>query len=199
MNENIPQYGDILYLVNILNEECEEYKIIEVTQKQQPNHGKLFYRCRITRTESWLSDMTHYLDYYLDDNGYFIDFLGAMIPIPVMDKVQKARYRLGAYKKKQKAAFKNCNGMRRMRYLTDLFSLQREILGFDTPEDEIDTKNTSALRYYYCYQTDDTFDLFYLYDEIFDLAKKIVREIFPCDENDIYYNNEQISKFCNII
>ena len=121
MNENIPQYGDILYLVNILNEECEEYKIIEVTQKQQPNHGKLFYRCRIMRTESWLSDMTHYLDYYPDDNGYFIDFLGAMIPIPVMDKVQKARYRLGAYKKKQKAAFKNCNGMRRMRYLTDLF------------------------------------------------------------------------------
>lgn len=32
VNENIPQYGDILYLVNILNEECEEYKIIEVTQ-----------------------------------------------------------------------------------------------------------------------------------------------------------------------
>lgn len=106
MNENIPQYGDILYLVNILNEECEEYKIIEVTQKQQPNHGKLFYRCRIMRTESWLSDMTHYLDYYPDDNGYFIDFLGAMIPIPIMDKVQKARYRLGAYKRKQKAAFK---------------------------------------------------------------------------------------------
>ena len=98
MNENIPQYGDILYLVNILNEECEEYKIIEVTQKQQPNHGKLFYRCRIIRTESWLSDMTHYLDYYLDDGGYFIDFLGTMIPVPVMDKVQKARYRLGAYK-----------------------------------------------------------------------------------------------------
>ena len=199
MNENIPQYGDILYLVNILNEECEEYKIIEVTQKQQPNHGKLFYRCRITRTESWLSDMMHYLDYYLDDNGYFIDFLGAMIPIPVMDKVQKARYRLGAYKKKQKAAFKNCNGMRRMRYLTALFSLQREILGFDTPEDETDTKNISDLRYYYCYQPNDTFDLFYLYGEIIDLAKKIVREIFPCDENDIYYNNEQISKFCNII
>lgn len=41
------------------------------------------------RTESWLSDMTHYLDYYPDDNGYFIDFLGAMIPIPIMDKVQR--------------------------------------------------------------------------------------------------------------
>ena len=78
--------------------------------------------------------------------------------------------------------------MRRMRYLTDLFSLQREILGFDTPEDETDTKNISDLRYYYCYQPNDTFDLFYLHAEIIDLAKKIVREIFPCDENDIYYN-----------
>ena len=91
---NIPQYGDKLYLVNILNEEREEYKIIEVTQKQQANHGKLFYRCRIMRTEAGFFDEPDFLDYYPDDGDYFIDFLGTMIPVPVTDNARKAQYRL---------------------------------------------------------------------------------------------------------
>lgn len=199
MSGNIPQYGDMLYLVNIMTEECEEYKIIEVTQKQQANHGKSFYRCRIMRSEAGFSDMTYYLDYYPDDKGYFIDFLGTMIPVPAMDKVQKARYRLGAYKKKQKEDFENYNALRRIRYLTKLFSLQREILGYNTPEDVEETRKISNLRYYYCYQPKDVFDANYLFFEISDLTQKIIKEIFPCDENDAYYNNDWTVEFCNII
>lgn len=201
MSGNIPQYGDMLYLVNIQNEECEEYKIIEVTQKQNDNQGKMFYRCRVMGENSTpFTAHPDFLDYYPDDDGYFIDFLGTMIPVPVMDKAQKARYRLGTYKKKQKADFEKYNGPRRMRYLTNLFSLQRKIMGYDTSEeDKAETKNISALRYYYCYQPKDIFDANYLFFEISDLTQKIIEEIFPCDENDAYYNNDWTVRFCNII
>ena len=200
MSGNIPQYGDKLYLVNILNEEREEYKIIEVTQKQQANHGKLFYRCRIMRTEAGFFDEPDFLDYYPDDGDYFIDFLGTMIPVPVTDNARKAQYRLSTYKKNQKADFLKFNGLQRNRYLRSLFSLQREILGYDTSEaDKAETRNTGILRYYYCHQPKENVKATYFHHEINHLTTKIIKEIFPCDENDVYYNNDWIVKFCNIV